>query len=294
MYSIAQLHNRIPTFQASWVKYSYCWKLEFQTNSIWIIRWIHYSPEVSLPAISQPPPPFRSLQRIWSPYAFPWTLIVAPHIKFILWYLRFSRNGYEEYYLLGCEAVLCGRSILALKMKATLFSFETRKWAFLRQFNMLTFCIILLFISILLRLGSRVPADSQNTPANMCILFFSVRVQTIHREHKKFCEELIVYFPWYHTGRIANESKNSSAVVFVTSVTFLLCRCLAREMRFLRSRCLSTRGGYTRRHTDWWEGFMKYAVEMGTGATTHIPSFIKIGLAIQNWLGGIHRQTAWR
>jgi hypothetical protein len=38
-------------------------------------------------------------------------------------------------------------------------------------------------------------------------------------------------------------------------------------------------GGY--RHTDWWEGFMKNAAEMGSGAMIHIPSFIKIGSGIQ-------------
>jgi hypothetical protein len=25
-------------------------------------------------------------------------------------------------------------------------------------------------------------------------------------------------------------------------------------------------GGFTYRYTDWWEAFMKYAVEMGSGA----------------------------
>jgi hypothetical protein len=38
--------------------------------------------------------------------------------------------------------------------------------------------------------------------------------------------------------------------------------------------------GYTYRHTDYWEGFMKYAVEMGSVAMIHIPSFIKIGAGI--------------
>jgi hypothetical protein len=36
-------------------------------------------------------------------------------------------------------------------------------------------------------------------------------------------------------------------------------------------------GGYTCRYTDRWEGFMKYAVEMGSGAMAYIPSFIQIG-----------------
>jgi hypothetical protein len=35
---------------------------------------------------------------------------------------------------------------------------------------------------------------------------------------------------------------------------------------------------------------MKYAIEMGSGAMIHIPSFIKIGSGIQTLIGGIHRQ----
>jgi hypothetical protein len=34
---------------------------------------------------------------------------------------------------------------------------------------------------------------------------------------------------------------------------------------------------------------MKYTPEMGSGAMTHIPSFIKIGSTIQKLIGGIHR-----
>jgi hypothetical protein len=39
-----------------------------------------------------------------------------------------------------------------------------------------------------------------------------------------------------------------------------------------------------------------YAVEMGSGAMTYIPSFIKTGSGIQKIMGGgglIQRQTAW-
>jgi hypothetical protein len=43
--------------------------------------------------------------------------------------------------------------------------------------------------------------------------------------------------------------------------------------------------GYTYRHTDLWEGFVKYAIEMGSGATIYIPSFIKIGAGIQKLIG---------
>jgi hypothetical protein len=35
---------------------------------------------------------------------------------------------------------------------------------------------------------------------------------------------------------------------------------------------------------------MKYAVEMSSGAMIYIPSFIKIGSAIQKLIGRIHRQ----
>jgi hypothetical protein len=36
---------------------------------------------------------------------------------------------------------------------------------------------------------------------------------------------------------------------------------------------------------------MKYAVEMGSGGVTYIPSFIKIGSAVQKLMGGICRRT---
>jgi hypothetical protein len=36
---------------------------------------------------------------------------------------------------------------------------------------------------------------------------------------------------------------------------------------------------------------MKYAVEMGSGATIYIPSFMNIGSGIQTLIGVIHRHT---
>jgi hypothetical protein len=36
---------------------------------------------------------------------------------------------------------------------------------------------------------------------------------------------------------------------------------------------------------------MKYAVQMGSGAMTYIPSFIKTGSGIQKFIEGIHRYT---
>jgi hypothetical protein len=45
---------------------------------------------------------------------------------------------------------------------------------------------------------------------------------------------------------------------------------------------------YTCRNTNYWEGFMKYAVEMGSVAMIYIQSFIKTGSGIQKLF---HRQT---
>jgi hypothetical protein len=50
-------------------------------------------------------------------------------------------------------------------------------------------------------------------------------------------------------------------------------------------------GGYTYRHTDQQERFMKHTVEMDSGAIIYIPSFIKIGSAIQNLIWRIHKHT---
>jgi hypothetical protein len=65
--------------------------------------------------------------------------------------------------------------------------------------------------------------------------------------------------------------------VFVTAVNFS------------PNRCVATIGGYTYRHIDQWEGFMKYAVEMGSDAMIYIPSIIKTGSGIQKLIkGDIH------
>jgi hypothetical protein len=66
-------------------------------------------------------------------------------------------------------------------------------------------------------------------------------------KYKKFWEELIAYFPWYDTGHIENDASNNSYIVscvFVTTVMFLLSRCLATIGGFLQSRCLTTIRGY--------------------------------------------------
>jgi hypothetical protein len=46
----------------------------------------------------------------------------------------------------------------------------------------------------------------------------------------------------------------------------------------------------------WWEGFMKYVVEMGSGGMLYIPSFLEIGSGIQKLLWGdthTDTQTTW-
>jgi hypothetical protein len=48
---------------------------------------------------------------------------------------------------------------------------------------------------------------------------------------------------------------------------------------------------YAYRHRDYREAFMKYTVEMGSGAMIHISDFIKIVSAIQKLIGRIHRHT---
>jgi hypothetical protein len=60
---------------------------------------------------------------------------------------------------------------------------------------------------------------------------------------------------------------NSSVVscIFIAAVIFLMSLCLAMI------------GRYTYRHTDWWKGFMNYAVQMASCATMYIPGFIKSG-----------------
>jgi hypothetical protein len=73
------------------------------------------------------------------------------------------------------------------------------------------------------------------------------------------------------------------ACVFVAMVTILPRLCLA------------TTGGIhieTRRQI---EGFMQYAVEMGSGVMIYIPRFIKVGSGIQNliWGNTKNTQTAW-
>jgi hypothetical protein len=66
-----------------------------------------------------------------------------------------------------------------------------------------------------------------------------------------------------------------------------MVQCIGCTGTCLPSRCLAPKSlpyndrRDTYRHTDWWKGFMKYAVEMGSVVMTYILSFIKIGSGIQ-------------
>jgi hypothetical protein len=117
--------------------------------------------------------------------------------------------------------------------------------------------------------------------------FYWLSVTVLDCEHnviyknKKFWEELIACFPWYDMDHIENVSNNSSvtACLFNTTVTFLV------------NHCLATIREYTYRHTDWWEGFLKYAVKMGSIAMIYISSFMKTGSVIQKLMGWGDTQT---
>jgi hypothetical protein len=95
--------------------------------------------------------------------------------------------------------------------------------------------------------------------------------------YKKSWEELVAYFPWQDTDRIENNESNNY---------FIIACIISAAVTFLPSRSIPTTGGYTYKHTDRWEGFMKYDVEMGSGAMIYVPSFIKIGHSIQNLVEG--------
>jgi hypothetical protein len=53
------------------------------------------------------------------------------------------------------------------------------------------------------------------------------------------------------------------------TILLLLCALIAVGTSLL-SHCLDDRGGYKYRHTDWWEGFRKYGIELGSGALIYI------------------------
>jgi hypothetical protein len=76
----------------------------------------------------------------------------------------------------------------------------------------------------------------------------------------------------------------------VSSNFYIVACVLVAAITFLPRRCLAT---LTYIYTDWREPFTKYAVQMGSGAMIHIPSFIQIGSGFPKLIGRdtqIHRQ----
>jgi hypothetical protein len=66
---------------------------------------------------------------------------------------------------------------------------------------------------------------------------------------------------------------------FVAAGTSLPSRCLAKKggMHFTEPLSSNDRRNTHNRHTDCWEEFMKYAIEIGSGAMMYIPSLVNIG-----------------
>jgi hypothetical protein len=78
----------------------------------------------------------------------------------------------------------------------------------------------------------------------------------------------------FDTTRIAYKTTNSSTIARGFVVTFLPNRCVA-----------------TYAQTYWWQAFMKYAFQMGSGAMICIPNFIQIGSGIQKLIERIYKHT---
>jgi hypothetical protein len=98
--------------------------------------------------------------------------------------------------------------------------------------------------------------------------------------------------------RIENDViKNSSIVsrVFVAARSFTepkthgshnssAVNCVLWRGNFLPITCVATKRG-SHKDTYWWEGFMKYAFAIGSGAKIYTPRSIKIGSGIQKLIG---------
>jgi hypothetical protein len=61
---------------------------------------------------------------------------------------------------------------------------------------------------------------------------------------------------------------------------FYCCKCIRCRCKFSTEQ-LPSNDKVIHRHTYWWEGFMKSAAEMGSGAMIYIPTFINIDSPIQ-------------
>jgi hypothetical protein len=140
------------------------------------------------------------------------------------------------------------------------------------------------------RSHSRVPWDSWPyfTVSDSRLPFSSppttrrVTVEVFDPASTREWQELIFYFHLYDTYPIDNDASNNYSIiacVFVASVTFLTEPLPSNERGIHRL-----------------VGFMKYAIEWGSGDMIHIPSFIQISSRIQKLMEGeefTDTQTAW-
>jgi hypothetical protein len=76
-----------------------------------------------------------------------------------------------------------------------------------------------------------------------------------------------------HIGDDSPRNYSIVACIFVAALTFIL------------SCCLATIRGYIWREENIYEVFMKCAVEKGSGVMIYIPGLMKIGSAIQTFIG---------
>jgi hypothetical protein len=89
------------------------------------------------------------------------------------------------------------------------------------------------------------------------------------------------------TNRLLRSDTTGTAWKTTPQTILIFFHVFVAAGKFLPSSCLATTEAYTYRHTDWREGFMKYAIEMGSGVMIYIPSFIKIGSRIQKLIGNM-------
>jgi hypothetical protein len=99
--------------------------------------------------------------------------------------------------------------------------------------------------------------------------------------NKKFCEELIAYCPL-----IQGPHRKRRVQQF-----FYCCLCIPCRVNVFTEPLPSNEWGYT--HTDCWEGFVKYAVVMDSGAMIIHTKFHKDWFRHSNvgWGGGGDSQT---
>jgi hypothetical protein len=128
-------------------------------------------------------------------------------------------------------------------------------------------------------------------------------------------------FLWYDMGCIEDNTSNNSSFILVTSqrgihrqthrhtcpTILLLLHVFLAIGAYLPSCCVAAKGrihvtepfpshgkGDTHyRHTDWWEGFMKYAVEMGSGAMILSRAWVCAWLRRRVWIGWLDLLTPY-